>query len=332
MAGDAFEYDEEAIAKFRSGEVDEESTEDQDQTSKDQETEEDYSYSSEEEEGDEEDGLSEVERQAMEQGWRPKDEWDGDPDSWVDAKEFVYRGQLMDRISKQNKALQTQAHESARLKKALKKLTEHQKKIAQNEYQKALRDLKKEKLEALEADDHEAVMEIDERMTDLEKNQEDYTSEYDLDLEDESGTEDTEDEHPQFTQEQINTVKEWVDNNPWYTQNQAMKGAADALGNAYLEQNPGDIDGMVQYINRGIRKEFPHKFKSVPTKKGAVTENGRRSPKGKVKGKKTYGVNDLSDEQRRVAKEFVDLGVYKNVQDYVNELAELKELPSQQGE
>ena len=34
------------------------------------------------------------EGQAREMGWRPKDEWEGEPEKWRDAKEFVERGEL----------------------------------------------------------------------------------------------------------------------------------------------------------------------------------------------------------------------------------------------
>src|SRR5690554_228223 len=37
-----------------------------------------------------------LEEKARQQGWRPFEEWDGDPDDWVGAETFVVRGQLFD--------------------------------------------------------------------------------------------------------------------------------------------------------------------------------------------------------------------------------------------
>lgn len=37
--------------------------------------------------------AEEVERRAAEMGWQPKDQWKGNPDNWVDAGEFVKRGE-----------------------------------------------------------------------------------------------------------------------------------------------------------------------------------------------------------------------------------------------
>lgn len=37
--------------------------------------------------------MSEIEQQAKEMGWRPKEQFKGDPDKWVDAEEYVERGE-----------------------------------------------------------------------------------------------------------------------------------------------------------------------------------------------------------------------------------------------
>lgn len=36
-----------------------------------------------------------VEQRALEMGWAPKDQWRGNPDSWIDAQTFVQRGEQM---------------------------------------------------------------------------------------------------------------------------------------------------------------------------------------------------------------------------------------------
>src|ERR1700719_679149 len=35
----------------------------------------------------------EVQRQARDMGWQPREQWKGNPDNWVDAGEFVKRGE-----------------------------------------------------------------------------------------------------------------------------------------------------------------------------------------------------------------------------------------------
>jgi len=36
--------------------------------------------------------LTPTEQKAVEKGWRPKNEWDGEPDAWVEAREFLRVG------------------------------------------------------------------------------------------------------------------------------------------------------------------------------------------------------------------------------------------------
>ena len=48
--------------------------------------------------------VSPTQQKAMEQGWKPKEEWEAegkDPSEWRDAKEYVERGELFDLIDSQ---------------------------------------------------------------------------------------------------------------------------------------------------------------------------------------------------------------------------------------
>ena len=57
-------------------------------------------------------------KQAREMGWRPKEEWEGEPEKWRDAKEFVERGELYGKIDSVGRELKE-------TRKALKMLQEH---------------------------------------------------------------------------------------------------------------------------------------------------------------------------------------------------------------
>src|SRR5574343_553334 len=75
------------------------------------------------------------EEQAREQGWKPKEEYEGDPNKWKPAKEFVERGELFGKID-------TLGRELKETKKALKMLQEHNAKIKETEYARAVSELK----------------------------------------------------------------------------------------------------------------------------------------------------------------------------------------------
>lgn len=75
--------------------------------------------------GEESGNNQEIETQARELGWRPKEEFQGDPDRWVDADEFLERGQqIMPILKKNNQRLQqellTRDREIGMLKTAVK--------------------------------------------------------------------------------------------------------------------------------------------------------------------------------------------------------------------
>jgi hypothetical protein len=46
--------------------------------------------------------TEEVAAKAARHGWKPLEEYEGDPDTWVDAKEFLGRAPLFERINKYN--------------------------------------------------------------------------------------------------------------------------------------------------------------------------------------------------------------------------------------
>ena len=72
---------------------------------------------------------------AKAQGWRPKEEFEGDPDKWRPAREFVERGELFGKIDSMGKELKE-------TRKALKMLQDHHAKVKETEYNKALTELK----------------------------------------------------------------------------------------------------------------------------------------------------------------------------------------------
>lgn len=52
--------------------------------------------------------MSDIEQAAREMGWRPKEEFKGDPDKWIDATEFVRRGEnFVPLLRKENATLKS---------------------------------------------------------------------------------------------------------------------------------------------------------------------------------------------------------------------------------
>ena len=54
----------------------------------------------EDEDDEEDDGLSDLERDQSKHGWRPKGEWKGDPDDWVNARRFKEKGDMLSEMGR----------------------------------------------------------------------------------------------------------------------------------------------------------------------------------------------------------------------------------------
>jgi len=222
------------------------------------------------------------EDQAREQGWRPKDEWDGDPEKWRPAKEFVERGELFGKIDSMGKELKE-------TRKALKMLQEHHTKVKETEYNRAVVELKALQKRHLEEGNSDGYLEASELLTDLKAEQKAR----------EVAAEMTPQQpHPDFVQ--------WVNTNKWYTADVEMRDYADAVGQRYASNNPGlDPNEVLNFVSKQVRNRFKEKFQNPNRDKPSVVE-GANTAAPKNKGSFT-----LTEDERRVMNTFVRSGVMK---------------------
>ncbi len=129
--------------------------------------------------------IDPVESKAREMGWRPKEEYDGDPETWVDAKEYLGRKPLYDEIHKTRKQVK-------KLERLQNEITQYVKKVEEVAYKKAMADLKAQRKEAISEADPDKVEEIDREIENLNKSRQNVAVE----------------PPPEF--------REWLDENAWY--------------------------------------------------------------------------------------------------------------------
>ena len=237
--------------------------------------------------------LSAAEEKAMEQGWVPQDEWDGDPEQWRPAKEFLDRGELFKKIEDQNRTIKE-------FKRALDDLKGHHAKTRETEYARALQALKAQKIAALEEGDAAAVIKLDDQI-DLVKDEQSKLKTAPAETQNQP--------NPEFT--------EWVDKNKWYENSQPMRAYADALGRdlAYKGLAPSAV---LKEVERQVREEFPNKFSNPNRNKPGAVEGSTN--KG---GKSGSDSMSLSDDERRVMQRFIRTGVMTE-KEYMTELKRIK--------
>lgn len=261
--------------------------------------------------------LSPAEEKARSQGWVTEEEWveqGKDADDWVDAKQFVFRGELMSRIQQQSKQLHESTGKIDQLTKALQKMGEMNAKIAEEQYKKAINTLKRQKAEAMSDDNHDEVVRIEDQIDELKEAQKELKAEAVIEQRE------VKDNLPaEFTA--------WIEANSWYATDPILKGVADAIGTSYAAENPHlPPADVLAHVAKQVKAEMPHKFGGQRAVAPQVIEKGGK-PNTPARGKKPkFTAKDLDDEQLKMAKTFVDTGALPDIQTYVDQLAEIGEL------
>jgi len=224
---------------------------------------------------------SEYEVKAREQGWRPKEEWEGEPEKWRDAKEFVERGELYGKID-------TLGRDLKETRKALKMLQEHHSKVKETEFNNAVKELKALQKQHLETGDAESYIEATELLTDLKAEQK---------AREVISANTPKQPDPRFTS--------WVDENKWYQSDSSMRKYADAIGLGYAQQNPGiDPTDVLEYVTQEVKARFKDKFENPNRNKpSAVEGNGTHA---NTKPKSEF---QMTEDERKTMNTFLRLGL-----------------------
>ncbi len=232
-----------------------------------------------------------LEDEARASGWVPEDEYTGDKNKWIDAKEFLNRGPLFKKIDSQSRDIKA-------LRQAIVDMQELHTKAREQEYKKALAEVRQEKKAALLEGDADAVIEADEKIDMLRDAQKEQVIK--------PVEESTAEAHPEFVN--------WVSRNAWYESNKGMKAFADTIGIDFRRQGMSPSE-VLKAVEKEVRKEFPHKFENPNQKKASPVEGGTTVKAGGAKGQE-YA---LTDQERKAMNNFIRLGVMTKEQ-YIESL------------
>jgi len=255
-----------------------------------------------EQEKQEPDKLSAGQIKAADNGWRPEEEWNGEPDDWVDWKEFNFRGQLMGRINEQSGILHTYKGQIEEQKKVIDDLSSLQKGIADREYKKAIKSLRLEKARAVEEGEGGRVVEIEEKIDELKDKKASY---------------DKPSPPPTVDDSVPPEVVAWLEkpDNQWYHQDLFLKSVADGYAKSIKDSNPAlGPAALLAQVDKAMKRELPHRFRAGTTVDGGGDLNHRERSNGK---KPTF--SDLDDMQKECATRFERSGVMTK-QEYIDEL------------
>lgn len=235
--------------------------------------------------------ISPTESRAREQGWVPKDDFNGDEHKWVEAGEFLRRGELFGKIESQNKELKS-------IRETLNQFKDHHAKVQETAYKKAVSDLKAKKKEALIEGDADLVIEVDEQLADVKAAQAQIQSQPRAQVEQEA--------HPIFVS--------WVNQNNWYAQSPQMRGWADGRGTE-LQGEGLSPNEVLRKLSEEVKEQFPTKFTNPNRARASGVESAPQ------RGSRSGAAYQPSEIEERMAKKFVSEGLFKSKQEYYAELA-----------
>lgn len=234
--------------------------------------------------------ISPTERQARDSGWVPKEDFNGEEHKWVDAGEFLRRGELFGKIESQNKELKA-------IRETLAEFKNHHSKVQEKAYKQAIADLKAKKKEALIDGDADLVIEVDEQLADVRTQQQT--------IERQSKEPVPQEEHPEFVA--------FKNKNPWYSTTPSMRNWADGRG-VELAQEGRSPSEVLRTVEQEARKRFPERFENPNRSKAGSVEQGTQ--RGTV-SKSAYVPNEI---EKKLAVKFVREGLFKNEAEYYKEL------------
>ena len=238
---------------------------------------------------------SPTELKAIESGWVPKEEFQGDEHKWVEAGEFLRRGELFKKIEDQGKQLKD-------VRSALNEMKKLNSQIQEVEYKRALDTLKAQKKVALEDGDADAVIAAEDRIDMVKEQQKEMQRQSPVAQSDEGS------EHPEFVA--------WTEQNNWYKSSTPMKAFADALGQelARAGNSPSEV---LKKVAIEVRKEFPNKFRNPNQDKAGTVEGGSG------RGVSSSTRFTLSDEERTIMNKFVRQNVMTE-KEYIEQLKKVR--------
>lgn len=239
--------------------------------------------------------LSEIEQRAMELGWQPKEEFEANPANagkkWRDAEDFLDRQSFFDHIN-------SLKQEVRQAKRAAQLLAEHNRKIEQVSYERALAKLKAERKEALENQDYAKAEEIRDQIDDLKTKAVQTTV-------------------PEMPSDSNAVVSAWMERNKWYTQDNDLRVFADGYAVNLYNSGVRDPKEALPLIEAKVRETFPNKFRNPNKDRPQSLEGGGQQ-------KQSKSTFTLTPEEEKIMDTMLKAGVPLSREEYIKQIKMLR--------
>jgi len=232
-----------------------------------------------------------TEQIARDMGWVPEAEWRGEPPKhgFISAEEFVENGRrVLPIVNAENRRLKEQLEELKQSVSSIRDGTQQFRKFAEKaiarereERQKALRQLEKEREEAISNADGAAAVAAEQEINRL-RNEDDQAN--------------REAEHVLSDKAQME-ISNWMADNEWYVKDPDLQAFADGLSPRLKQQNP-NLSGkaFLDKLAETVRERMPEKFGNPRASQPSAVEGARR---GNPRPSRKRSFDDLPAEAKK---------------------------------
>lgn len=241
---------------------------------------------------------ADIEQAAREMGWRPQEEFRGDPSKWVDAETFVSRGENFIPILRKNR--ETLREENAEIKRRLDEtnamLAASQEAIAElkkfhtedtaRQVEKARKDLVKQLREARDAGDVEGEVAIQDELAKIRSATADTPKPTDPPKPASAPAPATPD--PAFTA--------WEAENKWFRDTPRLRGLALGIAEELRAKNASLVGKA--FFDKLSEEMEPYLNPEPPGRPASKVGGGRGSPAGGAAGARQRTYADLPQEAK----------------------------------
>lgn len=215
---------------------------------------------------------------ALKQGWRPLEEFDGPKEKWRSAKEFVERGDtdpkiLRSRVDKLDKALD-QVRKQARAELDAREKDHNARYERLNRVSElALQSQRRQYETQIESAKRAAAAEGDtQRYDDLAQHEKAVKAEW---VKEDAGLKPEPAAKPAAQNEPQPEVKSWMGKNPWFNKDTALTDEATAYEDYLAKAKPGlSLEERLEETRKHVVAQFPHKFGKKPSMNTETARGG----------------------------------------------------------
>lgn len=226
------------------------------------------------------------EAEASKRGWTPREQYKG-RQPWVDAKEFMLRQPIFDKIHERDSKIEIlQANVEA-----LKEMLESQ---YESGYNTAKAELEQAKQEALRENDLEAYVEVQEKLASLEVDHQKAKTK--------AAPKQVAEQAP--VQEAPKEFTDWLDDNLWYTESPVLAKEADRVSKEIQADFEGNLVGLLDEVTKRVSMKYP-KSRYFTKSNRPVAPAVEGSSRMSNKPNKTYTLDDLRPEERKIVENMI---------------------------